>query len=69
MYDEIFDFKYSPDGKSLAFVAKKNGKYVVVKDGKESRKYDYMQFLYLDEIRKFKYLAGSNSYIFFGERN
>jgi len=31
-YDRIDNFEYSPDGKSLAFVAKKGDKWLVVKD-------------------------------------
>jgi len=46
-YDDIRDFKYSPDWKSFAFKARKDWKWILVKDGVESKKYD--------DIRDFKY--------------
>jgi Tol biopolymer transport system component len=35
-----FPFHFSPDGKRVAYVAKRDGKYFVVVDGKEGRKHD-----------------------------
>ena len=40
LYDDIFDFIFSPDNNHFAFKAKIDNKYIVVIDWKESRKYD-----------------------------
>jgi len=49
MYDDIRDIKFSPDGKSYAFTAKKGEKWVLVKDGKEISEY-YADLSYVDVI-------------------
>ena len=55
------DFVYSPDGKSFAFVAKRDWKWVVVKDWRESDKYDNIWFL--------KYSPDGNSFMFVAKKN
>lgn len=42
---KIKDFKSSPDGKTYAYVAKENLKYFVVNNGKEGKRYDWIQSL------------------------
>jgi hypothetical protein len=44
-YDEIEQLTVSPDGKRVAFVAKKAGKMFVVVDGTEGKKYDFIKNL------------------------
>jgi len=57
-YDLIKDFTYSPNGKSYAFMAKKNGKEILVKDGKEITKYDFVWYLkYSPDGKSFAFLA------------
>jgi WD40 repeat protein len=45
-YDSIdtYSFVFSPDSKRYAYIAKKDGKYLVVVDGVESKAYDYPPF-------------------------
>ncbi len=43
-YSSILDYKFSPDGKHLVFVALKNKKACLVIDKKESCKYDAIEF-------------------------
>ena len=59
-YNHIYNLnwiKYSPDWKSYAFVAEKDWKYILVKDGVESKKYDDVWNLkYSIDWKKFTFL-------------
>ena len=61
MYNQIVKLDYSPDGKSLIFVAKKNGKEVLVKDGKESKLYDSIKF--------YKFSPDGKSFVFVAKKD
>jgi Tol biopolymer transport system component len=64
-YDNIDYPTYSPDGKSFAFVAEKDGKYFIVKDGGESDKYDDIDtFSYSP-----KYSPDGKSFAFIAEKD
>jgi hypothetical protein len=60
-YRCIEKFKYSPDWKGFAFVAKKDWKRIVVKDWIEIDKYDYISY--------FKYSLDWKNFIFIAQKD
>jgi Tol biopolymer transport system component len=60
-YDELQQIRYSPDGQHYAFLARKDGKQAIVRDGIETESYDSVgEFRFSPDNRGFALSAEKN---------